>query len=159
MDTIIVWRPCRLGLFADKSKDKSQAAQKAASKNSTAANKVSSSNGSSTPNRYCTPDPRTLRMMYCSHLLYNLIKSWSPGVRKFSRGLLFQTTRQINQSFIKVYLPYELCNQIEQCSRQESSYNSIKLSNCGEKCLERNHLWKAWLLQHTIARWPIKLAV
>uniref|UniRef100_A0A8C2DM13 THO complex subunit 2 n=1 Tax=Cyprinus carpio TaxID=7962 RepID=A0A8C2DM13_CYPCA len=41
---------------SDKSKDKSQAAQKAASKNSTAANKVSSSNGSSTPNRYCTPE-------------------------------------------------------------------------------------------------------
>uniref|UniRef100_A0A673M495 THO complex subunit 2 n=1 Tax=Sinocyclocheilus rhinocerous TaxID=307959 RepID=A0A673M495_9TELE len=42
---------------SDKSKDKSQVAQKTASKNSTAANKVSSSNGSSTPNRYCTQDP------------------------------------------------------------------------------------------------------
>ena len=69
-------------------------------------------------------------MMYCSHLLDNVIKSLGPGVRKFSTSLLFQTTCKINQSFIKVYLPYELCNRIEQRSGRESSYYSIKLSYC-----------------------------
>lgn len=84
-----------------------------------------------------------------------LLKVWGWRPWRFRRGLLFQAPWKINQSFIKVRSPRELCNQIEQCSRLVSCYCSIKLSYCWGRWLKYRLPHKTWVLY--AGNWKIRL--
>lgn len=84
-----------------------------------------------------------------------LLKVWGWRPWRFRGGLLFQAPWKINQSFIKVRSPRELCNQIEKCSRLVSCYCSIKLSYCWGRWLKYRLPHKTWVLY--AGNWKIRL--